>query len=200
VDQSTFATLQCGITIPDCRLVYATCGTLNANRDNVIVYPTRYAGTHAENMYLVGAGKAPDPDKYFIVMPNMLGNGLSSSPSNQARPFDGPRFPLRSLTTSCRRSACCARFSASSALRWRSAGRWEASRRISGRPLSDDGLGPHLLGSGRRSCLSPSPASPATAATCTCPSGTRPARPTCSSIPPTRWASRRRPTIFSAAS
>ena len=36
---------------------------------------------------------ALDPAKYFIVVPNMLGNGLSSSPSNTPPPFDRARFP-----------------------------------------------------------------------------------------------------------
>lgn len=85
--------LQCGATLPGCRLAYATHGTLSPAKDNVIVYPTRYAGTHAENMYLVGPGMALHPDKYFIVIPNMLGNGVSSSPSNQAPPHHGPDFP-----------------------------------------------------------------------------------------------------------
>jgi homoserine O-acetyltransferase len=85
--------LQCGSTLPGCKLAYQTFGTLNAAKDNVIVYPTRYAGTHVENMYLVGEGKALDPQKYFIVIPNMLGNGVSSSPSNQPAPLNGPNFP-----------------------------------------------------------------------------------------------------------
>ena len=34
-----------------------------------------------------------DPSKYFIIVPNTFGNGLSSSPSNSPEPFDGPRFP-----------------------------------------------------------------------------------------------------------
>ena len=97
MNQSTFEAgafaLQSGVTLPDCRLAYVTYGTLNASRDNVIVYPTRYAGTHVENMYLVGPEMALDPGKYFIVIPNMLGNGVSSSPSNQAAPLNGPNFP-----------------------------------------------------------------------------------------------------------
>ncbi len=36
---------------------------------------------------------ALDPAKYFIIIPNMLGNGLSSSPSNTPEPYNGPRFP-----------------------------------------------------------------------------------------------------------
>jgi homoserine O-acetyltransferase len=36
---------------------------------------------------------ALDPANYFIIIPNMLGNGLSSSPSNTPEPYNGPRFP-----------------------------------------------------------------------------------------------------------
>ena len=35
---------------------------------------------------------ALDPQKYFII-PNMFGNGLSSSPSNTIPPYDRARFP-----------------------------------------------------------------------------------------------------------
>jgi homoserine O-acetyltransferase len=36
---------------------------------------------------------ALDPAEYFIIVPNMLGNGVSSSPGNTAPPFDRARFP-----------------------------------------------------------------------------------------------------------
>jgi homoserine O-acetyltransferase len=36
---------------------------------------------------------ALDPANYFIIVPNMLGNGLSSSPSNTPPPYDRARFP-----------------------------------------------------------------------------------------------------------
>jgi homoserine O-acetyltransferase/O-succinyltransferase len=85
--------LQGGATIRNCRLAYKTYGTLNAAKDNVIVYPTWYSGQHYENEWLVGDGMALDPAKQFIIIPNMLGNGLSSSPSNTAEPYNGPRFP-----------------------------------------------------------------------------------------------------------
>lgn len=86
-------TLQSGILIPAVRVAYVTRGTLNAKRDNAIVYPTHYAGTHDSNVWAIGPGMALDPDKYFIIVPNMLGNGVSSSPSNTPAPYDGPRFP-----------------------------------------------------------------------------------------------------------
>ena len=86
-------TLQCGVSLPVATLAYKTHGALSAAKDNVIVYPSRYAGTHADQIYLIGEGMALDPSKYFIVCLNMMGSGLSSSPSNTPAPFDGPRFP-----------------------------------------------------------------------------------------------------------
>ncbi len=87
-------TLQSGTVLPAVRLAYRTYGRLNAARDNAIVFPTHYSGTHDSNAWLIGPGMALDPERYCIVVPNMIGNGLSSSPSNTPAPYDGPRFPL----------------------------------------------------------------------------------------------------------
>jgi homoserine acetyltransferase len=81
--------LQRGETLRDCKLAYKTFGKMNTARDNVIVYPTWYSGQHTDNEWLIGPGMALDPDKYFIIIPNMLGNGLSSSPSNMPAPYNG---------------------------------------------------------------------------------------------------------------
>ena len=86
--------LQSGVVLPAAKVAYRTHGQLNVSRDNAIVYPTHYSGTHDSNAWAIGAGLALDPEKYFIIVPNMLGNGLSSSPSNTPAPYDGPRFPL----------------------------------------------------------------------------------------------------------
>jgi len=85
--------LQRGGTLRNAKLAYVTYGTLNAEKSNVVVFPTWFAGSHRDNEWLIGAGKALDPEKYFIIVPNLFGNGLSSSPSNTPAPFDGPRFP-----------------------------------------------------------------------------------------------------------
>ena len=97
-DAESFAlgdfTLQSGITLPDAQLSFKTFGTLNDDKSNVIVYPTWYSGWHTDNEWLVGTDKsALNPDKWFIVIPNMLGNGVSSSPSNTPMPYDRSRFP-----------------------------------------------------------------------------------------------------------
>jgi homoserine O-acetyltransferase/O-succinyltransferase len=97
MDYETFdlgdITLQSGARLPGAQLAYKTFGTLNAARDNAIVYPTWYSGQHTENEWLIGPGKALDPEKYFIIIPNMFGNGLSTSPSNAKVPCDRGNFP-----------------------------------------------------------------------------------------------------------
>ena len=90
-------TLQSGVTLPDARLAYKTYGTLNARGDNAIVMPTFFTGTHVRNEGFLRRVPALDPSRYFIVSIDMFGNGLSSSPSNAAPPFDGPRFPAVTL-------------------------------------------------------------------------------------------------------
>ncbi len=86
-------TLQCGQILRGAKMAYKTYGKLNAAKDNVIVYPCWYSGTHLENEWLIGPDMALDPGKYFIIIPNMFGNGLSTSASNTPVPFNGSRFP-----------------------------------------------------------------------------------------------------------
>lgn len=75
-------TLQSEVTLPNAFLAYKTYGKLNKQKDNVIVYPTAFGDQHVQNEWLIGKGMALDPEKYFIIIPNLLGNGLSSSPTN----------------------------------------------------------------------------------------------------------------------
>ncbi len=83
-----------GEVLRSARLVYSTMGRLNQNGDNVIVYPTWFGGRHTSNEGAVERIPALDPSRYFIVMPDQFGNGLSSSPSNTPPPQDRMRFPL----------------------------------------------------------------------------------------------------------
>ena len=75
-------TLQCGATLPNANIVYKTYGELNSDRTNVILYPTSYGAQHSDIEWLIKPESILDPSQYFIIIPNMLGNGLSSSPSN----------------------------------------------------------------------------------------------------------------------
>ncbi len=86
-------TLQSEATLRNATLAYKTYGELNADKSNVIVYPTWYSGQHYDNEWLIGEGMALDPQKYFILIPNMIGNGLSTSPSNTPQPYNKARFP-----------------------------------------------------------------------------------------------------------
>jgi homoserine O-acetyltransferase/O-succinyltransferase len=91
-----------GVTLPDAKLAYTAYGELNEARDNVIVWPTWFTGTNAEHEWMVGDGDALDTSRYFVVIPMLFGNGLSSSPSNTPAPFDGPRFPHHTIQDNVR--------------------------------------------------------------------------------------------------
>ena len=79
--------VQSGATIADARIVWKSYGALSAAKDNVVVYPTSYSAQHPDLEWLIGPEGVLDLTSWFIVIPNMFGNGLSSSPSNT------PDFP-----------------------------------------------------------------------------------------------------------
>jgi homoserine O-acetyltransferase len=85
--------LRSGTTLRQAKLAYKTHGRLNADRSNAILYPTPFPAHHGDIEWPIGPGRALDPDKYFIIVLDQLGNGLSSSPSNTAAPYDRARFP-----------------------------------------------------------------------------------------------------------
>ena len=86
--------LQCGLRLRSARLAYQTYGELNGDKSNAVVFPTFFGSQHPANEPMIGPGMALDPAKYFIIAPNLFGNGLSSSPSNTPEPYDRARFPL----------------------------------------------------------------------------------------------------------
>ena len=86
--------LEEGGTIRGCTLAYATFGTLNASKDNAILIPTWYSGTNKiiEQVY-IGKGRALDPDKYFIIVVNQIGNGLFDLAAQHAGAGRDGEFP-----------------------------------------------------------------------------------------------------------
>ena len=86
--------LEEGGTIRGCKLACATFGTLDAARGNAILVPTWYSGTNKiiEQVF-IGKGRALDPDKYFIIIVNQIGSGLSTSPHNTPAPAGMAKFP-----------------------------------------------------------------------------------------------------------
>ena len=86
--------LQLGEGLKDAKLAYKTYGNLNTKKDNVIVFPTYFGSQHSGNEPMIGPGRAIDTNKYFIIVPNLLGSGLSSSPSNTPTPNGKSSFPI----------------------------------------------------------------------------------------------------------
>ncbi|GAB2947698.1 alpha/beta fold hydrolase [Nonomuraea fastidiosa] len=91
-----------GAVLDPARLAYRTYGELNATRTNAVLFPTWFAGDHTSNEWLIGPGKALDPRKYFIIVPNLFGNGLSSSPSNTPPPHAAADFPTITIRDNVR--------------------------------------------------------------------------------------------------
>ena len=89
--------LQSGELLRDGWLSYVQLGELNAAADNLILIPTYYGGTHSGNLPLIGAHGPLDPNKYCIVIPNLIGNGRSISPSNAPNNQAAGHFPHVSL-------------------------------------------------------------------------------------------------------
>lgn len=90
--------LACGKTLHNCELAVAIHGQLNDKKDNAILIPTWYSGTSKiiQDVF-IGAGRAIDPDKYFVIVVNQIGNGLSSSPHNTLGAYAKAGFPTISI-------------------------------------------------------------------------------------------------------
>jgi homoserine O-acetyltransferase/O-succinyltransferase len=106
-----------GKTIKDVRVGYESYGTLNAAKDNVILICHFFTGTsHAAGKYkpedaapgywdpIIGAGKAIDTDKYFVISsdtllnvntkdPNVTTTGPSTINPDTGKPY-GMTFPV----------------------------------------------------------------------------------------------------------
>jgi homoserine O-acetyltransferase/O-succinyltransferase len=99
--------LRSGAVIHDFRLGYRAFGQLNAAKSNAILWPTWLGGKTQELVQFVGPDKVVDSTKYFVVLVDALGNGVSTSPSNsktQAR-LVFPEFTIRDMVESEHRFA-----------------------------------------------------------------------------------------------
>jgi len=94
--------LSSGQTYRGAKLSYRTYGTLSAARDNVVLYPTSYSAQHLDTQWLISPGGILDSDRWFVIIPDMFGNGLSSSPSNTPEPFNASRYPHFSILDNVR--------------------------------------------------------------------------------------------------
>lgn len=88
-----------GGTIEDCVVGYRTAGTLNADRSNAILFPTWFSGTTADLTGQLGPDGIVDTSRYFVVLVDALGNGVSASPSTSTVQPDSafPVFSVRDM-------------------------------------------------------------------------------------------------------
>jgi homoserine O-acetyltransferase len=86
-----------GVILPEAHVVYGSYGKLNAAKDNAVLLPSHYMANFHGYEWLIGADKALDSSKLFLVATELFGNGNSSSPSNTPEPYHGPRFPVTSI-------------------------------------------------------------------------------------------------------
>ena len=86
-----------GATLPQARVVYGTYGHLNAEKNNAVLLTSHYMANFHGYEWLIGPDRALDTSKLFLVATELFGNGRSSSPSNTAEPFHGPRFPVMTI-------------------------------------------------------------------------------------------------------
>ena len=84
--------LDSGQVVEQCRVGYRTFGTLNAERSNAVLFPTWFGGTSADLRQFFGPDKLIDTTRFFGVAIDALGDGVSSSPSNNPV-RKGPDFP-----------------------------------------------------------------------------------------------------------
>lgn len=77
--------LQSGLETNGLRLRYELHGQLNADGSNAILFPTWFAGRHSANRWIIGPGRALDTNRFCVIVVNALGNGESSSPSNDCQ-------------------------------------------------------------------------------------------------------------------
>lgn len=90
--------LESGETLRGAKLAYRTFGTLNADKSNAILVTTWFSGTGKvmEDVY-VGEDHALDPSRYFIIIVDQLGSGVSASPHNTPTPQSMAKFPNLSI-------------------------------------------------------------------------------------------------------
>ncbi|MCQ4261396.1 homoserine acetyltransferase [Stutzerimonas stutzeri] len=91
-----------GERLRNARLCYQVVGTPNRARDNLVLIPSYYGGTHWGSLPLLGADGPLASGDYCIVLTNLLGAGWSTSPSNAAPGQEAAQFPRVSLLDNIR--------------------------------------------------------------------------------------------------
>ena len=94
--------LQSGIVIRDFHIGYRTVGKMNADKSNVILWPTMLGGRTEDLLQYIGPERVIDSSKYFVILVDSIGNGISTSPSNSSSQpkMKFPKFTIRDMVES----------------------------------------------------------------------------------------------------
>src|SRR5436305_8488520 len=99
--------LEDGSVIHDFRLGYRTLGKLNAEKSNAILWPSWLGGRSQDLLPSVGPDKWVDSTRYFVILVDAIGDGVTSSPSNSTKQplLKFPEFTIRDMVESEHRLA-----------------------------------------------------------------------------------------------
>ncbi|KAM0083565.1 hypothetical protein ACKRZS_004249 [Fusarium odoratissimum] len=82
--------LQNGKVLPNAVIAYKTFGEAELP---AVLYPSWFSGAISDNEWLIGKDKTLDPERYYIIITALFGNGQSTSPSNSdISPFPDVSF------------------------------------------------------------------------------------------------------------
>jgi homoserine O-acetyltransferase/O-succinyltransferase len=91
--------LPSGRVIHSVHLGYRTIGTLNGDKSNAVLWLPWLGGRSQDLLRYVGAANVVDSTKYFTILVDPIGNGVSTSPSNsKTQPrMQFPEFTIRDI-------------------------------------------------------------------------------------------------------
>ena len=90
--------LESGEKIYPCRIGYRTLGQLNPEHTNVVLFPTWFGGTSRDIESLILNNNFIDTTRWYIIIVDALGNGISESPSTYYQEF--PDISILDMVTS----------------------------------------------------------------------------------------------------
>lgn len=99
--------LRNGAVVHDFRLGYRILGKLNSEKSNAILWPSWLGGKSQDLLESVGPGKWVDSTRYFVILVDAIGDGITTSPSNsKSQPLmKFPEFTIRDMVESEHRLA-----------------------------------------------------------------------------------------------
>ncbi len=89
-----------GQTLKNTRIGYRTFGKLNDEKSNVVAYLSWYAGSSEDMTGALGRDKFIDTNKYFTILIDALGNGISTSPTNYISGLEFPDITIEDMVSS----------------------------------------------------------------------------------------------------